>query len=743
MEEATTFLSSLVAPPPVVNGYSIVQQTGANANRIEMVFLGDGYTSGQLGTTYLQHVGNLVSYLFDDSLLTEPFGRYHNFFNIYAVNVVSNESGADKETPGKTVDTALGATFFADGVTDRLLDINVQLAGEALSIGLQGSGIVPDMKFVTVNTGVYGGAGGSFATFAGGNASANELALHEMAHSFVGLADEYTAAGTGGQSGSDYTGGEPWQANVTKSPTGEKWAQWVGYDQPGIGVIGAYEGGMYYQTGIYRPSMNSKMRSLGQPFDAIAREQFVLRFYEIVDPIDSATAEGQLTDPAGLDVEVIDPAVIGLRWTVDGHVVSDAAVEHFDFAAFNVASGTHELSVLAYDATDWVRVADRSLLEQRLEWTVTLTHATLRASGAAPLQGGALVDTMLGDAAANVMAGGAGNDSLTGGGGDDLLDGGAGSDIAVFADALADCVISFEGGVCIVTTASEGVDRLSNIEFASFAGVTKSIAPAGAAGTFRLVVADGMAATVGGAGFVMGTRGVQQISVVDRPGVVGFDASFNSGGDFIRLEKAASAYTIFRDGSAAQISDGDTILTLPFGTSATYLVFADGVRSLRYDQQAATAKIGSQGFSTLPTTITATAEAAPDPALAAAARGRIWLSQEAEVVAGGNLDVFGSNLAERLELVLGDMRLDPSFNRGGDSLLFALGATGYTAARQGSSAVIRGGDLVLTVPVGTAGTTLDFDGDGRMLLYETQSGQVLIDDQPITATPTVLNAAFG
>jgi len=747
MNDATspdgTFLTSLVAPPPVVNGYSIVQKTGANANRIEMVFLGDGYTAGQLGTTYLDHVGNLVDYLFSGGLLTDPFGRYHNFFNIYAVNVVSNESGADKETPGKTVDTALGATFYADGVTHRLLDVDVLLAGQALTAGLQGTGIVADMKFVTVNTSVYGGAGGTYATFAGGNAQANELALHEMAHAFVGLADEYTAAGSGGQNGSVYTGGEPFQANVTKSATGEKWAEWLGYDQPGIGVIGAYEGAAYYQSGIYRPSENSKMRSLGQPFDAIAREQFVLRFYDIVDPIDSATPGTDLTDPDGLDVQVIDPEVISLRWTVDGKVVSDAAVEHFDFASFNIASGTHELSALAYDPTDWVRAADRSSLQQLVEWTVTLTIATLQARGAEPLLGGPLIDKLLGDAAANLMAGGAGNDWLTGAGGDDVLDGGEGIDTAFFADALKDCVITFDGDVCVVTTATEGVDRLSDIEFANFAGAVEAIVPASDAGTFRLVASAGLVAEVGGGGFVMGSREVQDIAVFDRPGAVSFDASFNAGGDFIRLEKAAAAYTIFREGSAAQLTDGDSIVTVPFGTTATYLVFADGMRSLLYDQQSATARIGGQSFATLPVAITAAGETAPAPSGDAQAKGRLWLSQEAEVAAGGRLDVFGSNAAERLELHSGDVRLDPSFNRGGDMLLLDMAAQDYTAARQGSSVVIAGGDLVLTVPVGTAGTTIEFAGDSRVLLYDTQSGQVLIDDQPIAVTPTILNAAFG
>ena len=60
--------------------------------------------------------------------------------------------------------------------------------------------------------------------------------LH-LEHPFAGLADEY------GGDPTRYTGPEPFQANITTDPTGAKWAAWLGYDQPGIGVIGAYEGG--------------------------------------------------------------------------------------------------------------------------------------------------------------------------------------------------------------------------------------------------------------------------------------------------------------------------------------------------------------------------------------------------------------------------------------------------------------------------------------------------------------------
>jgi serralysin len=401
------------APPPFnIAGITVVQSTGSDGNRVGIVFLGDGYTSGEISGTYHDHVEALTSYLFQGGILAEPFNRYRNFFNVYAVNLVSTQSGADDPANGTFVNTALNATYRGDGQTDRLLTIDWNLGENALSQALAGTSIHPHIKFVAVNSSTYGGSGGTFAVYAGGNGSALEVALHEMGHAFAFLADEYEAAGTGGAGGTTYSGPEPSSANVTTSASGAKWAQWLGYDQEGVGIIGAYEGAQYYSLGLYRPSLNSKMRTNNTPFDAIAREQFILQIYKLVDPIDHATPGTNLTDPVSLLVDVIDPAVIKVRWSVDDLVVSDANVENFVIGNYNVASGAHSIAALAYDPTDWVRL-DRSSLEQRVSWTVTVTNATLYADGVHPLAGGPLSDTLIASRAADSLAGGDGVDTLS------------------------------------------------------------------------------------------------------------------------------------------------------------------------------------------------------------------------------------------------------------------------------------------------------------------------------------------
>jgi Ca2+-binding RTX toxin-like protein len=395
--------------------------TGPSANRVDIVFMGDGYTSSEIATTYASQVSAFVDYLFDGSLLTEPFGRYRSFFNVYAIDVISSQSGADHPAKDIFRNTALNASYSFDGVTDRLLYIDESAAGAVESETLSGTHIGADLRFVVVNDSTYGGGGGQYGVYAGANDSAREIALHEIAHSFVGLADEY-----GG--GTRYVGDDPLQPNVTTDPDGAKWAEWIGYEQPGIGPIGAYEGGLYQDAGIFRPSENSKMRSLEQPFDAVARERFILAFYDLVDPLDGFSAnEGALRNPAGLSVDAIDPEVIRVDWTVGARTFVDhGETLSFDFDDFGF--GTYAVAAHAYDPTDWVR-SDRSSLEQSVTWTVVNDRRLIGGARNDILSGNALANEIEGRVGNDLLLGGAGADTLLGGGGHDRLDGGPGPDI--------------------------------------------------------------------------------------------------------------------------------------------------------------------------------------------------------------------------------------------------------------------------------------------------------------------------
>jgi hypothetical protein len=337
---------------------------GPSANRVDIVFLGDGYTSDQINTTYINNINDMLSHLFDDG--EDPLPRYRNFFNVHRIDVVSKQSGADLPPLGIFRDTALDASYYFDGQTSRLLSVDSGKVADTLAAALPGAPFVSELTLVPVNDSRYGGGATDVAVYAAGHRSGPEAALHEIGHTFANLADEY------GGIKEQYQGPEPDRPNLTTSDTGEKWSQWVGYVQPGIGVIKAHEGAGYYDRGLYRPSANSKMRTLGRPFDAIAREQIVLDIYNLVDPLDGWMDNSNiLADPEQLWVDVVDPHVIDVQWLIDGQPLAGADDEILTLADYNLAEGDHTITARAFDPTDWVRINNETL-EQLITWQVDI-----------------------------------------------------------------------------------------------------------------------------------------------------------------------------------------------------------------------------------------------------------------------------------------------------------------------------------------------------------------------------------
>ena len=62
--------------------YDAVLNNGPSANRVDIVFAGDGYRAAEIDTTYVQHIDALADYLFTGGMLTDPFGRYEKFFDV-------------------------------------------------------------------------------------------------------------------------------------------------------------------------------------------------------------------------------------------------------------------------------------------------------------------------------------------------------------------------------------------------------------------------------------------------------------------------------------------------------------------------------------------------------------------------------------------------------------------------------------------------------------------------------------
>lgn len=273
-----------------------IVDNGTDTDKLVIAVVGDGYLNSDL-SQFANDVDDLVATLF----ATPPFNQPRNqqAFNVYRVDVTSDERGADDPATcsggaGSTAATYFDSSYCWDGAIRRLLSADATIVSDTLDAQ------VPewDQALVIVNSPVRGGAGGQIAVSANGGSDWKEVVVHELGHSLFGLADEYDSyAGCGsGETGHDtHPGPEPDQPNVTlnSNRTTIKWAHHIDptttvptmsnpdcseCDDRGstvsAGIVGAFEGAKYYHCGAYRPEYECIMRrSAFGSFCTVCEEQ--------------------------------------------------------------------------------------------------------------------------------------------------------------------------------------------------------------------------------------------------------------------------------------------------------------------------------------------------------------------------------------------------------------------------------------------------------------------------------------
>ncbi len=350
-----------------------IRSGGPSANRVDLVILGDGFTADQIASgAYAAQIEVQVQRLFAQ----EPYLEYAAYFNVHRVDVVSAQSGADHPERGAYVDTALNATYNCSNI-QRLIcvstaNVNAVLTRSAIPADAR------DLVLVIVNDAEYGGSGGAVAV-ASLHAQATELVLHENGHTFAQLADEYN------YSPPPCVTTEPTNANATRETRREfiKWRHWIdpGTPVPTGGAVngmpGLYDGAVYCASGAYRPTYDSKMRSLGRPFEQINTEQHVRRIYNFVSPIDgvspsTSAATVVLGVPNLFEVAVPSPRTHALlvRWFVNGVLTTTGT----RFSSDILPLGTHHVEVSIQDTTGLVRSDPTALLSESRAWDVTVQN---------------------------------------------------------------------------------------------------------------------------------------------------------------------------------------------------------------------------------------------------------------------------------------------------------------------------------------------------------------------------------
>jgi len=283
-----------------------LMSNGPSSGKVDILILGDGYAKEDMEKFRkdAEHFNNVM-------FSTKPFSNHKKDFNVWTIEVQSDETGID--IPDKNVwkRNALGSQYNTFGSPRYVLIAdNRKLRDIAASAPY-------DCLCILVNDTRYGGGGilNLYTTTYTKEEKADQrwqmdyVYVHEFGHSFAGLGDEYYGSSTAYNE--FYPAGiEPWEPNIT-ALLDKKDIKWKRFLTPGAtlptqwskalydsleaergkldrlapdyyakreplmkasqqilknadlaGKVGAFEGAGYVAKGLYRPSLDCRMFSL-------------------------------------------------------------------------------------------------------------------------------------------------------------------------------------------------------------------------------------------------------------------------------------------------------------------------------------------------------------------------------------------------------------------------------------------------------------------------------------------------
>ncbi|MEJ2620392.1 MAG: M64 family metallopeptidase [Candidatus Thiodiazotropha sp.] len=340
-------------PTPTTSQYNVETISGRTDGKgLDLVIAGDAFTERDLGS-FKTAVKEFAEYL---SNYEPMLAKQSKAWNIHRVDVISDTSDLDSST-----DTAFESFYNCDGHTRRMICLDES------KVQVEMAKAVPQYDFiiVIVNSTEYGGAGGVVATFSM-NSYAKEIAIHELGHLLANLGDEYSV---GGQS-APYS--EPDYPNITinNNPTTVKWRHWL--NDP---YVDLYEGGMYTETGVWRPTNDSFMRTLGQPFYPVNLEAWSLALYsEIGTYYSKMPRSSSPSHRAGTELEFSVELSLGsqvqrVNWYVNEVLYQENSTS---FRCCSTATGDYQVRAEVSDISGAIVSDPNNYSSSSIAWNVSV-----------------------------------------------------------------------------------------------------------------------------------------------------------------------------------------------------------------------------------------------------------------------------------------------------------------------------------------------------------------------------------
>jgi hypothetical protein len=202
-----------------------IVRSGEPRAKVDVLLLGDGYTAAECGRKFRGDARRMADALFAQ----EPFRARRGAFNIWGVCPPALESGISRPSDGIYRRSPAGASYDAFGSERYILTFDNRAWRDLAAWA--------PYEYVTllVNGRTYGGGGlyNVYSTAAVDNDWADYLFVHEFAHHFAGLADEYYTSPVAYEPPSRIV--EPWPPNVTATIDGDR-LKWRDLVAPGTAL---------------------------------------------------------------------------------------------------------------------------------------------------------------------------------------------------------------------------------------------------------------------------------------------------------------------------------------------------------------------------------------------------------------------------------------------------------------------------------------------------------------------------
>lgn len=255
------------ADPVPAGKVSVLVDNGSPNEKVDLLLISEGYTAAEM-PKFHKDAERLVARLF----ATEPFKSRKSDFNVRLLELPSAVSGIHQPRSNQPRRTPIGTQYNVFDSERYVLTLdNKALRNAAASAPYE-------FIEILVNEEQYGG-GGIFndqATTAVDTAYAEYIFVHEFGHHFAALADEYYTSDVAYQTGGAEKP-EPWEPNITAlhDPAHLKWRYLV---EPGTPLPTPWEKQEYEKHSYAVQQKRRELRAAGAPessMNALFREQQV------------------------------------------------------------------------------------------------------------------------------------------------------------------------------------------------------------------------------------------------------------------------------------------------------------------------------------------------------------------------------------------------------------------------------------------------------------------------------------